>query len=137
MNRSRVLVLLVAAVVVDVAYWTVWFTDRSLLDSETTDAYVQFENAFPLADAWLGLCCVLAATCLVRRSAQALLWLLAAGSAAAYLLGMDVLYDLQHGIWWSSGVDGVIELAVNVATAVLSAVLLTWGWRNREELQAT
>lgn len=136
-NSRPILALLVATVVVDVTYWTVWFTDRSLLASDPSRAYTDFENAFPLADGWLALSAVLAVLSLFRRSSQALLWLIATGSAAAYLLGMDVLYDLQHSIWWSSGAEGWIELGVNVATAVVAGVLLTWGWAHRAELQAT
>lgn len=134
-RRRWVLVLLVGTVVVDIGYWTVWFAHRSWLASDATVAYISFENAFPLADAWLGLCAVLALAALLRRSAQALLWLLACGSAAGYLLGMDVLYDLEHQVWWTSGAAGWIELGVNVATAVVAATLLTWAWRHREELQ--
>lgn len=129
-----IVALLIATVVVDVTYWTLWFTDRALLASDPSQAYTDFENAFPLADAWLGLCAVLAIITLVRRNGAALLWLIATGSAAAYLLGMDVLYDLQHSIWWTSGSEGWIELGVNIATAFLAAALLRWSWAHRETL---
>ena len=46
--------MLVVAIVLDVAYWSIWFTDRDGLASEHRAAYYEFENAFPLADAWLG-----------------------------------------------------------------------------------
>ncbi len=137
MKTRPILALLIATVVVDVTYWTLWFSDRSLLASDASTTYTDFENAFPLADAWLGLCALLALFSLVRRQPAALLWLIATGSAATYLLGMDVLYDLQHSIWWTSGAEGWIELGVNVATAVLAGSLLSWSWRHRQELQAT
>lgn len=136
-NPRPIVALLIGTVVVDVTYWLLWLTDRSLLASDPSLAYTEFENAFPLADAWLGVCALLALIALRQSSPQALLWLIAAGSAAAYLLGMDVLYDLQHSIWWSSGAEGWIELGVNVATGVVAAVLLTWSWAHRAELQAT
>ena len=37
-----------------------------MLASEHRQAYYEFENAFPLADAWLGLACLLALVCLRR-----------------------------------------------------------------------
>ena len=40
------------------------------------------------------------------RRPIALMWLLLAAGAGVYLFGMDVLYDLEHGIWWSSGGGG-------------------------------
>lgn len=71
MNVRAVRIMLVVAVVIDVAYWATWFTHRSWVESDTSEAYVAFENAFPLADAWLGLTCVLALIALGRRSPTA------------------------------------------------------------------
>ena len=127
--------MLVVAVVIDVAYWTIWFTNRSWIESDTSQAYVEFENAFPLADAWLGLTCVLAFVALGRRSPTALLWLIAAGSAGMYLLCMDVLYDLENGIY-AEGVGGVIEAGINAITLAFSVVALRWAWARRELLLA-
>lgn len=134
-SRRRVSRLLVAVIAVDIAYWVAWYADRSLVASNTRTAYYEFENAFPLADAWLAVCCLGAILGLRARSGLALLWLLMAGGAAFYLFGMDVLYDLEHGIWWSSG-GGVIELAINIVTGGVAALLLRWTWSNRAELLA-
>jgi hypothetical protein len=48
---------------------------------------------------------------------------------------MDVLYDLEHGVWWKSG-GGVIELAINLVTLVFSVWLMRWAWQNRATLAA-
>ncbi|MBV9292392.1 MAG: hypothetical protein JO222_08075 [Frankiales bacterium] len=133
-SRRRVTTLLWVVVALDVAYWIAWYADRSLVASNTRAAYYEFENAFPVADAWLGLCAAAAAIALRRRSNTALLWLLLAGGAGGYLLGMDVLYDLENSIWWSSGAGGVIELAINLATAAVSGVLIRWTWLHRDTL---
>src|SRR5690349_5540959 len=108
--------MLATAIVIDVAYWSIWFTHRAWLASEQTQAYYDFENAFPLADAWLGIACLLALVTLLRRAQAALLWLLSAGSAALYLGCMDLLYDLEHGIF-GSGFGGAVEAVI---------VALTW-----------
>ena len=55
MSVRAIRFMLVVAVVILVAYWTIWFTQRSWVESDTTVAYIAFENAFPLADGWLGL----------------------------------------------------------------------------------
>ena len=127
--------MLVVAVVIDVTYWTIWFTHRSWIESDTTRAYVEFENAFPLADAWLGLTCVLAFVALGRRSPTALLWLIAAGSAGMYLFCMDVLYDLENSIY-TEGAGGIIEAGINLITLAFSVVALRWAWSRREPLLA-
>ena len=118
------------AVVVLVAYWTAWYVDRDLVASDHTRSYVDFENAFPLADAWLGVCVVLALRAVRRQSPTLLLWLLTGGGAGVYLFGMDVLYDLEHGIY-AKGAGGVIELGINLLTLGLSAWFLRWAWVRR------
>jgi hypothetical protein len=125
--------LLVVAVIVDVAYWALWFGARSWVAGEDRAAYVEFENAFPAADALLAVLCVLAWFALDRRSPLALLWLIAAGGAGLYLFCMDVLYDVQHGIYLL-GAGGVIEALINVITLVLSVSALRWAWTRRSEL---
>ena len=128
--RRLVQLMLVVAIVLDVAYWTIWFTDRSLLASEHTAAYYQFENAFPLADAWLGSACVLALVSLTRRSRSADFWLDAAGSGGVYLFGMDVLYDLEHHILFTSA-GGVVEAVIVALTLAFSLTALRFAARLR------
>ena len=77
-----------------------------------------------------------AAWTLSHRSPMALFWLLAGGGAGLYLFGMDVLYDLENGIWWNSGAGGVIELVINVVTLAVSIWLLRWAWTRRHALLA-
>ena len=133
--RRLVEAMLVAAIVIDVAYWSIWFTQRSWLASEHTQAYYDFENAFPLADAWLALACLLALVALRGRRPSALLWLVCAGSAGLYLGCMDLLYDLQHGIF-VQGAGGAIEAVIVVLTWVFSITILRWSWTRRAELLA-
>jgi hypothetical protein len=134
--RRTVQVMLVVAIVVDGAYWAIWFTDRDLLASEHTQAYYDFENAFPLADAWLGLACVCALVTLTRRTPMALFWILCAGSAGMYLFSMDLLYDLEHRILTSGG-GGAIEAGIVTLTLVFSLTVLRYGWTRRPELLGT
>lgn len=131
--RRTIEAMLVAAIVIDLAYWSIWFTRRDWLASEHTRAYYDFENAFPLADAWLGLACVLALVALRRGRPTALLWLICAGAAALYLGCMDLLYDLQHGIF-SQGSGGAIEAVIVVLTWTFAVVVLRWSWIRRDAL---
>jgi hypothetical protein len=129
----RVAVVLLVVVVVTVAYWVLWFADRALLASENRAGYYEFENAFPLADGFLVVAMLGSAWSLWRRRASALGWLLVAGGMGLYLFGMDVLYDLEHGIWWKGG-GGAVELVINAATLVISVGILRWTWRRRASL---
>jgi hypothetical protein len=131
--QTRLALLLVTISAITALYWILWFTDRSLLASETTKSYYQFENAFPLADGWWVIAMLAAAWGLVRRRAWALGWLLISGGAGLYLFCMDVLYDAEHGIW-TKGVGGGIEAVINVATLVINIAILRWAWRWRSLL---
>ena len=113
-----------------VAYWTTWYAARSVVASDTTKAYYDFENAFPLADGWLTACLIGAIVTLRRRSSVALFWLLAAGSAGVYLFCMDALYDIEHGVWFENG-GGLIELGINIVTIAFSVWILRWAWTRR------
>ena len=107
--------VLVGALVLDVAYWSIWFISRDTLASEHREAYYEFENAFPLADFWLGVACLLALVSLVQPRPSAYFWLACAGAAALYLFGMDFLYDVEHGIF-AKGAGGVIEACIVAVT---------------------
>lgn len=131
--RRLVEVMLAVAILLDVAYWTIWFTQRDWIASEHTQAYYEFENAFPLADAWLGVACLLALLTLRQRRPSALLWLVCAGSAGLYLFGMDFLYDVENGIFAKGG-GGAFEAVIVALTLFFSVTVLTWSWRHRGEL---
>jgi hypothetical protein len=133
--RRVVIVMLVIAVALDAAYWTLWFTQRDWIASEHTQAYYAFENAFPLADLWLGLACVVALVTLVRRRPLALLWLVATGAAGLYLGSMDLLYDLEHGIF-GKGWGGAFEGVIVAITWIFSITALRFAWTRRVELLA-
>jgi hypothetical protein len=131
--RRRVIALLLTAAGVLVLYWAAWLVNRTLLASDTRPAYYEFQGAFALADAWLAACLVAAARALAARRATALLWLLAAGGAGGFLLALDVLYNLQHGVWFA-GRRGLVELVRNLATMAGTIGLLGWAWPRRAEL---
>ncbi|MGZ4446192.1 MAG: hypothetical protein ACXVEC_05880 [Nocardioides sp.] len=126
--RRTVEAMLVGAVVLDVAYWVTWFTARDAIASAHRAAYYEFEDAFPLADLWLGVACVLALLALRAGRPSAGFWLVAAGGAGLYLFGMDLLYDLEHAIF-TSGAGGVVEAAIVAVTLVFSLTALRVGWR--------
>ena len=134
-GRRRVAGFLLAGAALLVVHWMAWLLDRSLLATDTRPAYYEFEAAFALADGWLAFCLVASARALAARRSSALLWLLAAGGAGGYQLGMDVLYNLQHGVWFASQ-RGLLELVRNLATLAGTVALFGWAWPRRAELLA-
>ena len=133
MSRGVIQGMLVGAIVLDVAFWAVWFTNRDWLASEHSRGYYEFENAFPLADLWLGIACLLALVTMRQRHPSALFWLLCAGSAGIYLFCIDLLYDVENGIF-TRGSSGAIEALIVVVTLGFSVTVLWWSWTHRGEL---
>lgn len=135
-GRRFILGVLVFGIVATVAYWVVWFgIDREILASAHTDSYYAFENAFPLADAWMVATGIAASVALVRRRASALVWCVAAGATSIYLGLLDVLFDLENGVYGAPDTGAVaVELTINVLTLALGTVVLGWAWRRRREL---
>jgi FtsH-binding integral membrane protein len=134
-GRRRVAGALLAGAALLVVYWAAWLVDRTLLASDTRPAYYEFQAAFILADAWLAFCLVAGARALAGRRSTALLWLLAAAGAGGFLLAVDVLYNLQHGVWFASQ-RGLTELVRNLATGARTVGLFAWAWPRRAELLA-
>jgi hypothetical protein len=131
--RRLVEVMLVVAIALDLAYWSIWFANRDWIASEHNDAYYEFENAFPLADLWLGVACLLALVALRAGRPSALFWLVCAGSAGMYLSSMDFLYDVENGIFTKGG-GGAFEAVIVALTLFFSVTVLTWSWNRRDEL---
>ena len=134
-GRRRVASALLAGATLLVLYWAAWLLDRTLLAADTRPAYFEFEGAFFLADVWLATCLVAGARALTARRSSALLWLLAAGGAGGFLAAVDVLYNLQHGVWFASQ-RGLTELVRNLATGAGTVGLFAWAWPRRAELLA-
>src|SRR5579859_4533300 len=85
-GRAAIAGVMLFGVALIAAYWLIWFlVDRDLLASAHTSEYFAFENAFPAADAWLGVTLLLGAIGLLRRRPWGLLCALLAGGAGIYL----------------------------------------------------
>ncbi len=119
-----------------IAYWVIWFgVARSWLATVDAPWYYTFENAFPIADGWMTVTAVLAALALQRRRDTSVLWMLLAGSAAVYLAGMDVLFDLENGIYRSADASSVgVELFINIGCTIGGAAIIRYAWAHRVAL---
>jgi hypothetical protein len=131
--RPRVIAWLLAIAGIIAAYWLGWFADRSLVASDHNAGYISFEQAFPLADALLLASAATAAIQLWRRHPSASMWLHVVGGAGVYLGALDILYDLQHGIY-GKGAGGKLELIINLITVLSSVGVISFGWRARQWL---
>jgi len=127
-GRRVIAGMLIFAAVITIAYWVIWFfIDRSILASTNTIQYYTFENSFPAADGWLTLSALIGAVGLLRQKRWGIFWTIVAAGSGIYLGCMDVLFDLENGIYLMGGA-AVVEMVINVLTFGLGAIGLAWTW---------
>jgi len=114
------------------AYWIAFFSSE-LVQSTAEPCYLVFERAFPAADAWAAAAAILAALGLLRRRPEAVLFGIATGSAYTFLGLMDVLYNLEHGMYALHTAEMAYETLINVVCLTLgpATMLCVWRWRRR------
>ena len=134
-GRSVVIGLLWLSALVTLLYWVTFFTSGDVQSSEA-ECYLVFERTFPAADLWLAAACLAAAEGLRRRREWAVLFGISAGSAAVYLGCMDVLYNLENGMYavWSAPMVG--EIVINLFCLTFGPFLLAWFWKNRRGVES-
>jgi len=122
--------LLVLGAVVTVAYWVNYFAvgDVRVL-SDTW--YTTFEDAFPVADGWMALCMAIAGVGLWRGTRNGALWGLMAGSALLYLAGMDITFNVEHGLYALLPKSGpmLTEAWINASSLGLGIATVLVSWR--------
>lgn len=126
--------LLLFATVATALFWIAWFFLPGSVQASDWECYIVFEQAFPLADAWMAIAALIGAIGLWRRKDWGFLFGLLAGSAAIFLGLMDLLYDLEHGTFAQLTGESLIELAIVVLLLALGPVILTYLWTRRRQL---
>jgi hypothetical protein len=134
-------VLLVAAILLFAAgmiavYWILFFSSTPALSE--APCYMTFETAFPAADTWMAITCIVGGIGLLTRKSWGVLFALLAGSASIFLGLMDVLYDLINGIYGRisspAGTDVAVEITINILTLILGPVIIWYIWTRRQVL---
>lgn len=121
--------------VVIILFWVLFFTTDWLHLSDW-ECYYVFERSFPLADAWLALCCFAAAVGLRRERSYGLLFGLLACGAVIFLALMDLLYSLQNDVFWPFTMDSVVELAIVTLLLIPATRIIPWLWQHRTQFLA-
>jgi len=131
-GAPAVTALLVVTAAGTAAYWVAFFTAGGALHSSETDVYLAYERAFPAADAWLALAAIAAAVGLVRGRAWAPVAGIATGSALVYLGLLDVLFDVEQGLYATRSGAMAAEAVINAWCLAVGPFLLVWFWRYRD-----
>ncbi|MBL6937380.1 MAG: hypothetical protein ISS15_00235 [Alphaproteobacteria bacterium] len=122
--------LLILGAVITVAYWANYFVagDVRVLPDVW---YTYFEDAFPVADGWMALCMFIAGIGLWHGTRNGALWGLMAGSALLYLAGMDITFNVEHGLYALLPRSGpmLTETWINASSLGLGIATVLMSWR--------
>ena len=118
---------------VTVAYWVEYFTTGKVRTSSDR-TYIEFENAFPLADGYMAACFFAAAHLLHEHREETVPVAIAAGSAMTYLAGMDILYNLEHHKFQPMSAAMAGEVAINLFSLIFGPFTMVRIWRARHRL---
>ncbi len=110
------------------AFWALFFAGKIKATENPQDE--AFEKAFPLADAWMSACCLLAARNLWRGEPQGIFFSAAAGSSLLFLSLLDILYSLENGKYWPLDRDRMLMLFVHLWTLGTGTFCLSRSFRN-------
>jgi hypothetical protein len=124
---------LLFAFLAQVVYWIAFFFTNSV-QVRTDEVYLAFERAFPLADAWMAICALVGAIGLWRGRGWGFLFGLLTASSAVFLGLMDVLFNLNEGIYSIGGSETLIEIIINMLLLSLGPLVIVYLWKNRSTL---
>lgn len=135
-EKPRIIWVLISlnifAAVAVVLYWIAFFAAPEAIHTRPGDPiYLAFELAFPLADGWVVGAATLGAVGLWRMKDWGFLFTLLAGSAVIFLGLMDLLFDLEQGIFTPLTGEALTELAIVVLSLTLGAFSIVAMWRQR------
>jgi hypothetical protein len=109
-------------------FWILFFSGR--IQATETEQDEAFERAFPLADSWMSLSCMLASWHLWQGEEEGRFFGVAAGSSLVFLSFMDILYSLENRKYWPLDKDRSTMLVIHLWTLGLGASTLSYLWKN-------
>ena len=134
LRAAGVLQLVMAAGLV--GFWVIFFAGPPprFPDPDRARVYEAFESAFPLADLVLALALTVGGAGLLRRSAIGPPASLAAAGALVFLGLLDVLFDVEQGLYARGSAAMRVETVINVWCLAVGPFLMRWFWRHRRTL---
>jgi len=125
-----------AGATVIAAYWVDFFTTGDVKTSDQ-QAYIDFEKAFVIADAYLVAVGLVAAHYLSRGRSEAVPTGIATGSALTFLGLMDLAYNLQHRKFSDRTPEMALETTIVAVSLTLGPYTMLRMWRARQRLGVT
>lgn len=135
-KRMKIAAVLELALAVGmISFWIAFFTSDlvQIDDPQIRDAYLAFESAFPVPDAYLAVVLIIGGIGLLRRESYGRLFSFIGGASLVFLGLLDISFNTQHGIY-SLGLDeAVMNLSINLLCLGTGVFLILTIWKYRLE----
>ncbi|MDO9399839.1 MAG: hypothetical protein Q7T79_04125, partial [bacterium] len=109
-------------------YWLLVFTGIFEV-TEIIPGYRNWFMAFPLADAWIAICSLLAGIFLFLGDKKASLFGLLTGSGLIFLGLNALLYGIITGLIFNLTIDEIIEILIKLYCLSVGTFFIIYFWR--------
>ncbi|KKM18713.1 hypothetical protein LCGC14_1662900 [marine sediment metagenome] len=114
-----------------VGFW-IYFLLVENKNPERTKVYLVFEKSFIIPDlGWVTPCLLISAFGLITNQKFWIFFSISAGSAILFLFFLDFSFNVQQGNYKKEKrKDNIIEIAVNILSAVSGPLFMLYGYIN-------
>ncbi len=135
-KRMKIAAVLELALAIGIIFfWIAFFTSDlvQIDDPQLREAYLAFESAFPVPDAYLVVVLIIGGIGLLRRKSYGRLLSFIGGASLVFLGLLDVSFNTQHGIYSLGLDDAVMNLSINLLCLGTGVFLILTIWKYRLE----
>lgn len=129
MNSKKLVVLISTfTAVLGIFYWISVFSGIFPVE-ELVPGYRNWFMAFPIADSWMFICAILAATYALRNHSLVALFAPLTGASMIFLGLYAFTYGVNTGLLFILTADEIIEIVIKVYCLVAGSMLIYHGWK--------
>ncbi len=128
-NVSIVFIVLEILVgVLTIVFWVLFLFVPNSVQSSTEKCYTVFEHSFVAADLWMCIAFFLSAYFLYNRNPAGVLWGIVAGGTFVFLGLMDMLYNIENGMYKHINSGMFFEILINLTSVVFGGFTINYVW---------
>jgi hypothetical protein len=129
-NASTVFIVLeVLAGVFTIIFWILFFFVPGSVQSTDEKCYMVFQKSFVAADLWMSVAFFLSAYFLYHHEAVGVMWGIVAGGTFVFLGLMDVLYNIENGMYKHINSGMFFEILINLVSIIFGSYTINYTWK--------
>lgn len=128
-NASTLFVVLEVLVgVLTIIFWILFLFVPNSVQSSNERCYMVFQKSFIAADLWMSIAFFLSAYYLYHHNPVGVLWGIVAGGTFVFLGLMDILYNIENGMYKHINTGMFFEILINLVSIIFGAYTIFYTW---------